>query len=631
MIRYPWRHGIAAALRAGVIFGATLLCLHARAADGEIPYHPIDASMADTMITLTGHDMSIEQVIQVARYGAKVQLSREAKQRESDNYGLLLEAPAEGVAVYWFNRGSGAGREVSIFEGDPLDPNNKMKDGTSVKEYLEKKELAFFQQGVASAGDPPEIAVEELVRAVMVVRANAMTYDAPSPQLAQMLIDMLNKRVTPVMMSRGSTGESDMAQTEEIAGPMVGVGESYYQGVRMPSAQALQRAGLKPIQPFAADENALTSSNAYSTAMAVFIVADAKQALEWADLTYAIDLNGMNSSLTPLSYLVQTNRPFKWLNWEAGRVKEMLKGSYLFGADPGRIIQDPESLRAVAIRQGSAWQMWATLKDDVVTQLNSSDHNPAIRAGLSPQESWDLQTPEMMKYYVKGGKNSHGMHGFILSNANWDPYPIANDLEAFTISLANMDIVVMLRIKKFASTFFTQINPQDVLKDPLGDFDQGGDFSSGSGGGYVLHDAWQDIQAQLVPVAPEGYGDTLNVEDLEGQTRIKAQRAMAALDGTFRLLADDLINGARWLDVRKIQDPSRNFGSGPTAAWQAFRKVVPLHRNSGAAPGQSTASGAFHFLKTNSAASFVPMEETLMPVEAIQKALSKSSVKPSQH
>ena len=140
----------------------------------------------------------------------------------------------------------------------------------------------------------------------------------------------------------------------------------------------------------------------------MFVVADAKQALAWADLTYAIDLNAMNSSVTPLNYLVQSDRPFKWLNWDADRVKEMIKGSYLFGDDKGRIIQDPESLRASSIRQASAWAMWAMLRDDVVTQLNSSDHNPAIRVGISPQDSWDLDTPEMLKYYVKGGKNSHG-------------------------------------------------------------------------------------------------------------------------------------------------------------------------------------------------------------------------------
>ena len=56
--------------------------------------------MADKTVTLTGHDLSIEQIVQVARYGAKVQLSTEAQQREADNYGLLLEATAEGVPVY---------------------------------------------------------------------------------------------------------------------------------------------------------------------------------------------------------------------------------------------------------------------------------------------------------------------------------------------------------------------------------------------------------------------------------------------------------------------------------------------------------------------------------------------------
>ena len=580
---------------AAVALGIASCNLRTSAAKGEFVYQPINPTMADKTITLTGHDMTIDQVIQVARYGAKVQLSAEAKQRQADNYGLLLEAPAEGVPVYWFSRGAGPDREVHVFDGDPLDPNNKMKDGRTVKEYLEQNELAFFRRGV-DAGDPPEIPNEDLVRAVMVIRANAMTFDAPSPQLSQMLIDMLNKRITPVMMSRGSTGSTDMAQTETIGAPMVGAGECYYQGVRMSSAQALQQAGLKAIWPFAADDNALTSSNAYSTAMAVFIVADAKQALEWADLTYAIDLNGMNSATAPLSYLVQTNRPFKWINWDANRVKEMLRGSYLFDADPKRIIQDPESQRAAAIRQGTAWQMWAMLRDDVVTQLNSSDHNPAIRAGLSPQDSWDLQTPEMMKYYVKGGKNSNGKHGFILTNANWDPFPIASDLEAFTLALADMDIVLMLRVERFGSIFFTQVDSQDVLKG-LGPGEEG----------FVLHDVWQDVQAQIAPVSPEGYGGSSNVEELQSQTRIRAQHAMAAVEDTFRLLADDLLNGTRWLDVRKAQDSSRTFGPGPTAAWEAFRKVMPLRPDSETSgrPGEV----AYNFLKINPASKFVPMNE----------------------
>ena len=155
-----------------------------------VEYRPINPSMANKTITLTGKDLTIEQVIQVARYGAKVQLSPEAKQREVDNYGLLLQAPANGIDVYWYTRGAGGAREIVQFEGDPLSDKNK--------DSLEKRMLQAFQGG-ATPGYGDELSQEELVRAVMVVRANAMTWNAPSPQLSQALQDLLNKRITPAM------------------------------------------------------------------------------------------------------------------------------------------------------------------------------------------------------------------------------------------------------------------------------------------------------------------------------------------------------------------------------------------------------------------------------------------------
>ena len=330
---------------------------------------------------------------------------------------------------------------------------------------------------------------------------------------------------------------------------------------------------------------------------------DAREALSWADLAYAIDLNGMNSSVSPLSQPVQANRPFKWLNWDANRVKEMIKGSYLFGDDKGRIIQDPESLRASSIRQASAWAAWARLRDDVVTQLNSSDHNPAIRVDVSPQDSWELNTPEMLKYYVKGGKNSNGKHGFIFSDANWDPYPLSNDLEAFTIALANMDIAIMLRAERFGSEFFTGEGSQKILASFGGGF-----FFAG---GFGNHETWQHVQAQIVPVPPEGYGGSSGVEELEAQSLLKAMRAQTAVDDTFRLLATDLVTGTRWLDVRKKQDATREFGPGPTAAWTAFRKVMPLQPDPSAAPPAPGAVGitTLAFLKSNPAWNFFPLTE----------------------
>src|SRR5690242_18632865 len=90
-------------------------------------YNTITPSSASQTLTLTGHDLTIEEIVAIARYGAKVQLSSEAGQREADNYGLLLEATTEGVPVYWFNRGTGAQRETVLFEGDATSPVNKPK------------------------------------------------------------------------------------------------------------------------------------------------------------------------------------------------------------------------------------------------------------------------------------------------------------------------------------------------------------------------------------------------------------------------------------------------------------------------------------------------------------------------
>jgi histidine ammonia-lyase len=555
-------------------------------------YQPLIPARADKTVTLTGHDLTIEQLVDVARFGAKVRLSVEATQRQADNHGLLLEAAAEGIAVYWFNRGAGDQRETIMFSGDPTTPQNRA--------YLERTQLREFQRG-ATAGYGPEVREEEIVRAMMAVRANAMTHNAPSPQLSQMLIDLLNKRITPVVQSRGTLGEGDLAQLSNIGATMVGAGDAYYQGVRMPAAEALAKAGLKPIKPFAADTNALTSSDAYATGIAALVVNDARNALHWADLIYAMDLNGMNSSITPLSLVVQRERPFKWLNWDAARVLDMLKGSYLFSDDPKRIIQDPESLRASSIRQAAAWQDWGALRDAVVLQMNSSDHNPAVRTDLSPQDSWELSTPQMMKFYVKGGQLSRGLHGYIVSNANWDPYPLANKLEAFVISLANMDIAVSLRIDRFSNPFFTATVPAQVLHAPPG---SGFEIFLAGGGGFTPVDLEQEIQSLTNPVAPSGQAIIGTVEDLQAQTRIKAYRARQAVDTTFDLLAHDLLTAAFWLDIRKLQDASREFGAAPTAAWVALRKTVPLLPPADEIPTQSRPMTVAAFLRSTPAGSF---------------------------
>jgi histidine ammonia-lyase len=583
------------ALALVLTIGAALTSAGARSAE----YHPIHPTLAAKTVVVTGHDLTIDQVVEVARDGAKVRLSPEAIQRQADTYSLVNEGAAEGVPIYLFNRNPGFLRETPRFTGDPLSADNRPK--------LERATLAAYQNGVNS-GSGPEVADEDAVRAIMLVLVSQMTYRPASPALTQGLIDFLNDDITPVANSRGGTGEAQGPATANIEAALVGAGEVYYRGARMTAAEALAQAGLKPLRPQPSD-GALGATNSDVAAMAALLVVDARRLLEWIDLAYAIDLNGMNSSVTPLFAPVQANRPFKWINWDAARVLDMLKGGYLFDVDKTRIIQDPESLRAGYVRQGSAWQRWAALRDDVTVQINRSDGNPAATPNVSPSASWELGTPWAMQYHVKGSPDGKAKSGFVFSNANWDPYPLGDSLEAFTIALANMDVAVMLRQERFESIFFTQVKAHEVLG-----------FADDSGGVPPIfnnnHEVWQRIQGLMVPVPPEGYSsDPEYDQELDAETLFKVERATQAVEESWTLVAADLLSGARWMDVRKTQDPGRRFGAAPTAALAGLRAVVPLEPRRRASAARPPTQAALDFIKATPASTFYPAGPA-MPAES---------------
>ncbi len=564
----------------------------AAAAVATPAYQTSGRARATETVVLTGRDLDIEALIAVARHGARVDLSEAARRREADNYGLLLEAQAEAVPVYLLNRGGGLAREQQILEGDAQSPENR--------DRLARRELAAMQRG-ARMGAGPEISDEALVRATMTIRANGMSFETPSPQLARMLLDLLNHDITPVMQSTGSVGESDFGLLPNISATMVGSGEAWYQGTRMPAAEALRRAGLKPLEPFAVDSSTFANSNAYSTALAAFLVAEGRHALEWADLTHAIDLDGMNGSITPLSTPVQRKRPDRWLNWDAARVLELLRGSYLFDGDPTRILADADSLRASSIRQGAAWRAWANLRDAVLLQMNSSDHNPVVSAGLSPEDSWELATPQMLKFYVHGGPLSQGQHGYIVSSANWDPYPIANAIEAFTNALANLGVVIAQRSQRFNNPYFTVLGKTDgIVADQVTQLAPQGDA-------YVTMHLWQELSMLAAPVTAAGIAtDMQGNGDIEAQAVLKAERGRQAVDLTLWILGQDLLTGGYWMNLRALQDPARHFGPGPEAALKALRARIPWLSDPAARGSVPPATIAHDLIATTPLATLFP-------------------------
>lgn len=627
-----------------LVAGALLLVLHVSTAaaydfTAAGQFKKSGSALSGKTVTLDGKSLTIDEVVQVARYGAKVKLSNDARQRSLNAYYLLLEGAREGVPIYFFNRGTGSGRQIPIFTGDPLSTDvvpTQICPITGVpcsnQDFLLQRQLQRFQAGTRS-GFGPEVADEEIVRAMMVVRANTMVYEAATPQLTQTLIDLLNKNVTPVVQARGTPGEGDLPQMTNVGATMVGSGDAYYKGKRMTAMDALKKAGLKPLQeqpaqpfapgaPFAADDAALVSTNAFSAGQAAILVYDARHALNWADMIYATALLGMNSSVTPIASNVQAMRPFPWQNFSAARALDLISGSYLLNMDelsstgvPTRIIQDPESLRANSQRNGSAWEAWSRLKDNILIQINSSDHNPAVMPGTSPSDSPELNTEWFLQYFIEGGPNNAACvgagceHGFILSNSNWDPISWVNDIEAFSIALAGMNAAVGQVIQRFTNTFFTVIGP--------GATSAGGILSSAEaanaaprGADYTVADLTSEILSLANPVPALGNAIVSNVEDLEAEGRIKVEKARIMVADTLALLGQELLTTTYWMNVREKQGQllgiARSFGAGPTAAWQAFRQVVPWQMNPADRPPVPPGHLALDFLTQHSAAEFHP-------------------------
>jgi histidine ammonia-lyase len=518
-------------------------------------FNRINPTKADQTIVLDGHSLTIEQLVDIARGGARIEIAPDALERAAASYGLMLQAQAEGVSVYRFNRGAGQQREIVTLTGDPMSPE------------AQKIIQGRFTGGGGPGGLEPDILREDVLRAMLAVNANIVTYEAASPEFIRGLVDMLNHGIYPAVPTRGGRGESDFVPA---VATMSGRGYAYYQGERMPADEAFRRAGVK-LAKLSGNDDALNTTSALTTGMAALLVQDAHAYLEWADLTYAMVLDGMNSSLTPMSMPVRDTRPFPWSSYSSERIFDMLRGSYLFDYDADRIIQDPESMRATPWRLGAAWEAWASLRDTALIQMNSTDHNPTARPGVSPEDSWELSTPHFMQYYIKGGKYSNGVGGYIFSNSNWHPYPLMNKIEAFSMALMNLSVIQLQTVNRFANPFFTVVTAEEVLN-PDGE----NRIPRGARGGDSIHWLWAEIQSYAMPLTPDAISGGEGVADISSVPLLRLSRANAALDAARELLATEMIVAGFWMDVRKVQNPDRSFGKAPTAVWEALRKMVPM-------------------------------------------------------
>jgi histidine ammonia-lyase len=600
-------------LGGALLVAGLLLCLPAVAgAQQQEGFTPINPTKAHKTITLTGEDLSTQDVVDIARHGAKVRIAREHTNYMNRAYNLIIEAARQEIPVYRFNRGAGAARETVIFEGDPYEPANLAN--------LQTRRLNAARNGAWEVEDPyrPYVESEEIVRAMMAVRANNIKYVANGPATAQKIADLLNHRITPLTQGDGFYhGEGDLPQAGNVESAIFGFGEVFYNGQRMPAMDALGQAGLEPggVDP---DDRAndmglfrgIYSTNAYTLGQAALLIHDAKKVLDWHDLIFSVSMNGLNSSVTPLSAVPQRiERPLPYANWQAERLLEILDGSYLFdlefqivdGEVQGipRLLQDPLSYRTYPQRNGAAWRAWDELRRTTTIEINSSDHNPSTAPGTRPWDSPELRTPWFMRHYVKPtprdtpfeGWRSEG--GFTLSNSNFNKTELAGNVEQFVIALTDTVHTIALRTLRIGQPFFSVIAPGDVLSPEVL-----ARAAPEYEGPAVLGDLVDELQVLTMPIPVEMDPNRVHPDETFTFGSEKVAKARLALDVSLRLIAQEALSATFWTDVREAQRPARSFGDVPECAWEEFREVIPWQAEPGTRPS-NPGEIAYEFLREN--------------------------------
>jgi histidine ammonia-lyase len=322
------------------------------------------------MITLDGDSLTLDQLMAIAD-GAQVALSPAARARIAASRLVVDEFVRHDEPTYGINTGFGNFAEVRI----PADS-------------LAELQLNLLRSHAAGVGEPLPAPV---VRATMALRANVLAkgFSGIRTETVELLIEMINRGVAPVVPSRGSVGASgDLAPLAHLALVLIGEGEAVVGAdsrddkVRPTAgASALNQAGLRPIHLEAKEGLALINGTQPSTALLGLALARAERLARAADIAAALSIDGLQGSTTPFDARIHAARAFPGQVMVARNLSALLAGSGINAAHAncGRV-QDAYSMRCTPQVHGTAREAFDYVHRVFDIEANAATDNPMVFA-----------------------------------------------------------------------------------------------------------------------------------------------------------------------------------------------------------------------------------------------------------
>ena len=310
-------------------------------------------------ITLDGSSLTVEKLVRIAREGEQVELDPAALERIKVCRAMLEEKIAAREIMYGTNTGIGEFSEIVL-------------DDDQVQQF--QRYLVYNH--AAGIGEPAPI---EVVRAAMAARVNVHAHgnSGNRPEITQTLVALLNKGVTPVMSSKGSVGAcGDLAPMAQMALVMMGEGDSFYQGERMPSREALERAGIPVPGLEARDGLATINGSNVLTGMSALLCYDADRWLRQAEIAASMSLEALLANLKPYNSKLHELRGFSGAVRSAAAIRACIQESDLATGKIKTKVQDAYSMRSTPQVIGAAHDALKWAKSQVEIELNGVGDNP---------------------------------------------------------------------------------------------------------------------------------------------------------------------------------------------------------------------------------------------------------------
>jgi histidine ammonia-lyase len=310
-------------------------------------------------IVLDGSGLTLEKLVRIARDGEEVALSPAALDRIRACRAMLEEKVQAHEIMYGVNTGIGEFSERVLTD-----------------DQVQQFQRYLIYNHAAGIGEP--VAIEN-VRAAMVGRINVHAHGNSGcrPEITQTYVDMLNKGVTPVVCQKGSVGAcGDLAPMSQIALLLMGEGEAFYQGERLPGNLALERAGI-PIPGLQARDGlaAINGSNLL-TAISALHLYDMNRWLKQAEIACAMSLEALLANLKPYDIRLHEVRGFRGAIRSAKAIMKCIAGSDLATGKMKTKVQDAYSMRSTPQVIGAAHDAIAYARQQVEIELNGVGDNP---------------------------------------------------------------------------------------------------------------------------------------------------------------------------------------------------------------------------------------------------------------